>query len=181
MKLAFYCGTKKGTAGIYNRGVRWIEDGRFSHVEMIFSNGVSASASFMDGGVRFKDINYNAHPEDWVIVDCPWIDEDKAYNIFASRLGCEYDLKGNVHFILGFVKNSGDKEFCSGIVAKCIGLENAWRYAPNSLYEVVMLINKLYEGNKMKTFAEQAGEGEDTGGDTLPPKKPPVTPPPTGG
>jgi len=86
MKLAFYKGTKKGISGVYNKGVRWIEDGKFSHVEMIFSNGLSGSASFMDGGVRYKKIDYSVHPTDWEIVDCPWINESFAIDMFHKSL-----------------------------------------------------------------------------------------------
>lgn len=178
MKLAFYKGTKKGLSGIYNRGVRWIEDGKFSHVEMIFSTGVSASASYMDGGVRFKRIDYSVHPLDWEIVDCPWIDEEKALAIFNTRVGRKYDLKGNVHFILGFIKNNGEKDFCSGVIARCIGLEQAWQYAPNSLYEVVVFINKLYEENNMLKFAVGTDpvEEDESGHGDKPPVKPPANP-----
>lgn len=179
MKLAFYKGTKKGISGVYNKGVRWIEDGKFSHVEMIFSNGLSGSASFMDGGVRYKKIDYSVHPTDWEIVDCPWINESFAIDMFHKSLFKEYDLKGNVHFILGFIKNNGNKEFCSGLTAKCIGLNNAWQYAPNSLYEVVSFINKLYESGNMKNFADTNPPEEDDGTDSghgTPPVKPPTKP-----
>ena len=67
MQVAFYKGTRSGIAGIYSRGVRFITKGKYSHCELIFSDGMSASASFMDGGVRFKRIEYD--PAHWDIID----------------------------------------------------------------------------------------------------------------
>ena len=143
MRIAFYKGTKTGLSGVYNKGVRWIEDGKYSHVEMIFSDGMSGSASFMDGGVRYKQIDYTKHPEDWDIIKCNWIDEDKARSTFNQLVGHPYDIRGNIHFILGFIKNNPNKMFCSGIAAMCIGMNNYYQYAPNGLYELVNYINKL--------------------------------------
>ena len=49
---AFYQGTRPGLPGLYNRLVRWLDRGEFSHCELVFGDGMSASASFMDHGVR---------------------------------------------------------------------------------------------------------------------------------
>lgn len=170
MKIAFYKGTKTGLSGIYNKGVRWIEDGSYSHCELLFSNGLSASSSFMDGGVRVKYIDYNKHPEDWDIVDIPWADEKLALSYFKQRLGLPYNIKGNIRFIFGFVGGNSEGEFCSESCAGAIGLESPWKYAPNQLYEVVSFINQLYEGSKMNLFVDS----------TLPVDEPPVEDDPTG-
>lgn len=181
MKLAFYCGTKSGLSGAYNKGVRWIEDGDFSHVEAIFEyyGYISGSSSFMDGGVRFKHIDYSKHPSDWVIVDIPWADEKAAYKYIDARKHKKYDIKGNVHFLIGLIKNNGEKEFCSGLLAGAIGIEKPWQYAPNSLYEIVTFINKQFERQQMLNLATDGDDGTDTGNGNppdKPPTKPPVTP-----
>src|SRR3546814_7608950 len=41
-------------SGIYSRVTRLVDGGPYSHCELVFSDGLSASASFIDGGVRFK-------------------------------------------------------------------------------------------------------------------------------
>lgn len=164
MKIAFFKGTKTGLAGVYNKGVRWIEDGSYSHCEIIFSNGLSASSSYMDGGIRVKYIDYNRHPEDWDIVEVPWADERYALQYFKERIGLPYNLRGNLRFLLGFIRGNSKGEFCSESCAGALGLVSPWKYAPNQLYEVVSFINQLYEGNKMKLFAETGGtDGDDTG------------------
>jgi len=143
MKIAFYKGTKSGINGIYNRGVRWIEDGLYSHCEIIFSNGLSASSSFMDGGVRFKDIEYDLAK--WDVIDLPWADEKKAITYFTQRLGKPYNLRGNLHFIFGFIRGDSDGEFCSEACAGALGIVNPWQFAPNQLFNVVNFMNERFK------------------------------------
>jgi len=142
MKIAFYKGTKEGVAGVYNRGVRWIDQSEYSHCELVFSNGLSASSSFMDKGVRIKQIDYT-NKKDWVLVDIPWADEDFAKKYFDDNKDAGYDIMGNIHFIFGFIRGSENRLFCSEAVAASIGLDNSWRFTPSSLYELVSFINNL--------------------------------------
>lgn len=174
LKIAFYKGTKTGVAGIYNRGVRWMEKGLYSHCEVIFSDGISASSSFMDGGVRFKNIEYTL--DKWDIFELPWADEKKAREYFESRKGMRYNVKGNIHFIFGFIRGDSDGEFCSEACAGALGLQSPWLVAPNALAHFVVLINERFS---MFTMSDPTNPydpsndnpPEDTGGDTLPPKK----------
>jgi len=139
MKIAFYKATKKGINGIYNKGVRWLEDGKYSHCELIFSNGISASSSFMDGGVRFKEIEYDLTK--WDIFELPWADEQKALEYFKVNQGKPYNIRGNVHFLLGFVRGDSEGLFCSEACAEALGLQSGWLFAPNALAHIIMLMN----------------------------------------
>ena len=175
MKVAFYKGTRKGVSGLYSRGVRFIEKGKYSHCELVFSNGISASASFLDGGVRFKEIKYSTE-SDWDFVDVSWADEARAYDYFKANMNAEYDIKGNLHFLIGIFGDSYDKKFCSEAVAEALGMEEAWLLAPNALYNVLVFINKQMENQAMKiNFANGTDpvDEEDTGHGT-PPVKPPA-------
>lgn len=145
MKIAFYKGTKSGMAGVYNRGVRWIDRSEYSHCELVFEDGMSASSSFMDGGVRLKEIDYEGK-NDWVLVSIPWANESFAKEYFSINDGCKYDLLGNIRFLIGFLRDSNDKLFCSEAVAGAIGIENAWRLTPSALYEYVTYVNKVLDG-----------------------------------
>ena len=175
MKIAFYKGTKSGKNGIYNRGVRWIEDGEYSHCELIFSDGISASSSFMDGGVRFKEIDYSL--EKWDIIDLPWADEARARKYFIDNLPRKYNVLGNVHFIFGFVRGDTEGLFCSEACAEALGLKKGWQIAPNCLSNIVALINERYEMNYMN-FVEDTDPEDDspTGHGDVPPKDPPKKP-----
>ena len=143
MKIAFYKGTKSGISGVYNRGVRWIEDGLYSHCELVFSSGLSASSSFMDGGVRFKEIEYDL--DKWTVLDIPWADEKKALAYFTQRLGKSYNLRGNIHFLFGFIRGDSDGEFCSEACAGALGISTPWQFAPNQLFNVVNFMNNQIE------------------------------------
>lgn len=140
MKVAFYKGTREGFNGLYSKGVRRIERGAFSHCELVFSDGKSASASFTDGGVRFKDISYTSG--DWEFVDVSWADEKFARAYFVKHEDEGYDILGNVHFLFGIVAHSKNKKFCSEAVAEALGLSEGWLLAPNALYHVLTFINK---------------------------------------
>lgn len=171
MKIAFYKGTKTGLSGVYNRGVRWIESGKYSHCEMIFSNGLSASSSFMDGGVRFKRIDYS-NKSDWDVIDLPWADEERAMAYFKERIGTSYNLRGNVRFLFGFIRGDSRGEFCSEACAGALGLKNPWQVAPNALANIVALINERYKMNALNFIGEDDEGSGGTGHGDVPPPPP---------
>lgn len=155
MKVAFYKGTKTGMAGVYNRGVRRIEHGKYSHCELVFSNGESASASYMDGGVRFKDIPYDN--DNWDFVDVSWADEKFARDYFTRHVqaGTKYDIKGNIHFLFGFVGDSSTGKFCSETIADALDLKEGWRYAPNALYQILVLMHEQIVNKPIKAIVSE--------------------------
>src|SRR3990172_2860488 len=107
MRAAFYKGTRPGIAGAYNRVVRAWESGAHSHVELVFSDGVAASASLMDKGVRFKCIEWNA--DNWDFIELPQFSENRARGWFIENDGAPYDLLGQLHFIALPVQGADDK------------------------------------------------------------------------
>lgn len=144
-RIAFYKGTRPGIAGIYNRGVRLWTRGPYSHVELIFSDGIAASASFADGGVRFKSIEFD--PTHWDIIDLPAEWEASARAYFEAHEGEKYDLLGNLHFVIGAVADSRDRKFCSEAVAGALDLGDPWRYEPNALFSAVTrLVREHHRG-----------------------------------
>jgi len=134
-QIAFYKGTHAGLAGVYNRLVRWRGNGPYSHVEVIFSDGMSASSSFMDKGVRFKKIDYD--PKNWDILDLPAHWEADARAWFEKNKGAKYDVMGNVFLAVGFFSDSADKYFCSEAVAAALNIGQSFRLEPNTLYPIV--------------------------------------------
>jgi hypothetical protein len=141
--MMFYKGTRPGIPGIYNRFVRAWDSGPYSHVEVTFSDGWSASSSFEDKGVRFKLIDFD--PAKWDFVSLPPEMEDEARTYFVERAGrVKYDLQGNFHFMIGFIPHANSREFCSESGAGCIKLEDSWRFTPNSLSVMARHISKNY-------------------------------------
>lgn len=117
--------------GLYSRVVRWIDRGPYSHCELVFSDGLSASASWIDGGVRFKRIDYDT--EHWEFIDLPPGLEPYARDWFERNAGAPYDLMGNVRFVLPWLADSDRGWFCSEAMAAALKLKEPWRLGPNGL------------------------------------------------
>lgn len=131
MRAAFYRGTRPGLAGLYNRLVRWWLQSPYSHVELVFSDGMAASASFADGGVRFKAIDFDA--ERWDIMDLPGEYEKAARRWFVANLDRPYDLLGNLGFVFRPITGARRGWFCSEAIAASLGYPEPWRYDPATL------------------------------------------------
>lgn len=136
LRIAFYKGIRPGLAGVYSHGVRFITSSQYSHCEFIFSDGMSASSSFSDGGVRFKEIEYDT--ERWDIIELPNADENLVRTWFVKHEGAKYDLLGNAHFVFGFIGHSRNRWFCSEALAAALGFPNPWRFDPGTLHAAVM-------------------------------------------
>lgn len=136
MKIAFYKGIRPGLAGAYSHGVRFITRSIYSHCEVILDDGMSASSSFSDGGVRFKEIDYD--PDRWDIIDLPEANEAVVRKWFEDHEYAKYDLLGNAHFVLGFIGNSNGKWFCSEAIAAALGFPNPWRFDPGTLHAAIL-------------------------------------------
>ena len=131
MRVALYKGTRPGLQGIYSLLVRFIDRGPYSHCELVFSDGVSASSSYIDNGVRFKVIDYN--PAHWDFIELPDSLEANARQWFREHDGEPYDLWGNVRFAFGLARDSEGKSFCSEALMSSIGFSDAYRYGPSGM------------------------------------------------
>lgn len=126
---------------MYNVAVRAVTKGIYSHCELVFSDGISASASFIDHGVRFKKIEFDQ--DHWDFIDLPDELEEAARLWFEKYEGAGYDIFGNVRFVFWPVSEQKKRFFCSEAIAKSLGLIEAWRYDPNTLYSALKLIGEL--------------------------------------
>jgi len=141
MKVAFFKGTKSGLAGIYNRIVRFVTNSKYSHCELVFSEGLCASASYMDGGVRFKEIHFEEGK--WDFIELPEGLEVFASNWFIKHQGQKYDLLGNLTFIWFGIRQDKSKWFCSEAIAASLGITDSWRYTPALLASTLLLMAYL--------------------------------------
>ena len=113
----------------------------FSHVELEIK-GVCYSSSNRDGGVRSKIINTSNHQK-WLSFELKKdIDINGCLSYFESVKGQKYDWL-NI-FCTQLIKlnmQSEDKQICSEFVANCLGLENAYKYSPESLFYKLKELN----------------------------------------
>ena len=131
MKVAFY----KHNKHLFNRLVAWWTKGQYSHVELVFSDGLSASSSHSDGGVRFKKIIFR--PERWDVFELKGFKEEEVRKRFEERLNHGYDYAGNFGFVYGPKKDNKEREFCSEIVMRVLGFKEPWRFCPNTCFAVL--------------------------------------------
>ncbi|HEY0845811.1 MAG TPA: hypothetical protein VGE12_10610 [Noviherbaspirillum sp.] len=140
MRAAFYKSTRPGIAGLYNRLVRWWSGSQYSHVELVFSDGYSASASWMDGGVRFKRIDYMA--AHWDFVDLPADLEAGARAWFRKHDHKPYDILGNVGFVWRPIRGKEGAFFCSEACAAALGIPEPWRFDPGTLSLILSYLHR---------------------------------------
>lgn len=135
MIAAFYKAAPRRLSHLHNHLIRWFEGGPYSHVELIFSGGISASSSLQDGGVRFAWIDFN--PERWDFIELHGFDEAAALAWFKSREGARYDLWGQARFLLGFVTPARSRYWCSEAIAAALRLDKPDKYGVNPLAAVL--------------------------------------------
>lgn len=154
LKAAFYKSTRPGIAGLYSRLVRWWSGSEFSHCELVFSDGMSASASFIDGGVRFKRIDYD--PAKWDFIDLPDDLEAAARLWFKTSEGSPYDLLGNIGFLWRPIRGASGAYFCSEAIAAAINIPQPWRYDPGTLCLILQYITTPPKGGFLWAISNKA-------------------------
>ena len=155
MRAAFYKATRPGLQGIYSRAVRFIDRGPYSHCELVFSDGMSGSASYIDGGVRLKRIDYDE--DHWDVIDLPADSNAERYarDWFERNAGAPYDLMGNVRFVLPWLADSERGWFCSEAMAAALRLKEPWRFGPNGL---AALLRSSYQPAQAGFFTPGRGD-----------------------
>ena len=144
MEVALYKGTRPGWQGLYNRLGRVMDHGPYSHMELVLPNGLSASASALEGGVRIKDIGYST-PENWDFIQIPDAYGPQVESWFSQHLGQPYDVWGNIKFCFGFVSDSSDRWFCSEAGMAALGdIAEPSRYGPNGA--ALYLLDRIHSG-----------------------------------
>lgn len=134
MQIAFYKGRKR----LFNIVTSWWLRGPYSHCELVLriEDGLAlcASSSFMDGGVRTKRIALD--PGHWDLVDVDG-DSEAAWKWLRAHHGEQYDLLGLAGFVARVLGHDKARWVCSEAVAAMLGIPDAWRFDPCSLFAAV--------------------------------------------
>ncbi len=139
MHAAFYKAVRPGWQGLYSRAVQIIDHGPYSHCEIVFSDGMCGSASYIDGGVRLKRIEFK--PWHWDFLQLPTAQEAYARDWFERNDGAPYDLQGNVRFVVPFIDHNPDGWFCSEAFGAALRWREPERYGPNG---AAALVHTMY-------------------------------------
>jgi hypothetical protein len=138
MKAAFY----KGKHRLFNKLVSWWDRGQYSHMELVYENGEASSSSFMDGGVRFKSIQFNDSRWDFIELPRELFDADASRNWFILHLGQKYDFAGLIRFAWGALSHRKTKYFCSEACLASLGISEPWRFTPNAAHALLISMTK---------------------------------------
>lgn len=163
MKIAFY----KGRSRLFNLFVSWWTRGPYSHCEAVFDYGpgvasptLCASSSFMDGGVRFKMIDLTQ--DHWDIIDVPVVDQERVYAWFNEHKGEAYDALGLLSTSTP-IPDMQHRWFCNEAVGAAAGLQEPWRFTPNSFSRVCELLGgRWIQGGPMESNQVQAARPRAT-------------------
>ncbi len=141
MQLAFYKGARPGWHGVCNRLIRWWTRSPYSHVELVFSDGMSASSSAEDGGVRLKKIDFDPANWDFVPLSRGWSSawsEQQCRGWFIRHQRQKYDYRGLVRCVVppAFNRDTPKKWFCSESVVAAFGFATPWRFKPCDVYAI---------------------------------------------
>ena len=147
MRAAFYIAQR---GKLFDRLISGFDGGRYSHVELLFSDGTCFSSSSRDGGVRFKFIEFDAGKWDFVDLDVPDFMEPWLRDWCADRVGARYDYLGVLHFPLLWIRQDRRRWFCSEIcvaalqsIGRCLWADPCERTGPVAPSKTTP--NRLYE------------------------------------
>jgi hypothetical protein len=135
MKIAFYLAENGNWV---DKLISFFTISKYSHCELVFSDGEFGSASARDDGVRLKYIEQDSK---WEIFDLKNEDgteitpeqESACHFWFKLNEGQPYDWPGAMMSLFGVNWTSNDKKFCSYICAKLLELDPI--VTPQKLYE----------------------------------------------
>jgi len=125
MKIAF----RKKCHTIYSRIICFWTFGKYSHSEIVFSDGRSFSADESDGGTRWKDGIMTDDEWDFIDIPCNKTQEKEIRKFCEGEDGLKYDMVGiGFSFLpipIGW--QSAEKWFCSEICAAATLLRGSAR------------------------------------------------------
>lgn len=132
MRIAFYK-AKNGTW--QDKSISLVTGSQYSHCELVFSDGMCASSSARDGGVRMKHIDLG---EKWdVYTLLGKYDEDVIRYWFETHKDNKYNWLGAIGSVVDVDIGNEDKKFCSYCCALMVGINPI--ITPGKLFRTLAL------------------------------------------
>jgi len=134
MKIAFYKAFQPRATKL-DKLIAICTFGRYSHVELVFSDGVCFGTSPRDNGARFKKIEMK--PEQWLTYDIPCTKEQEQNmrNHCLTLVGMGYDTVGAIFSAIPhIIIQDSNKIFCSEITINLCNLFLGWQYGDGAKY-----------------------------------------------
>ena len=111
---------------------------KYSHCELVFSDGMCGSSSARDGGVRLKHIDLESGH--WDVFPIKYaLDESYARAWFESNTSKKYDWFGLLWFILPIKAfNDPKRYFCSEAIGLSLSLRKPHKLHPQKCLDVLV-------------------------------------------
>ena len=136
LKIAFY---KAHNGNYLDKTISVLTISKYSHCEIVFSDGVCASSSSRDGGIRFKQITLGAHWDVYEVIGD--YDEAAIRYWFTLHSDDAYDWWGAVGSLFCVDWTSEDYKFCSYACASVLGLDPIT--TPGKLYHTLKKLKTI--------------------------------------
>ena len=141
--LASYKGTHPGVFGLFNKGVRLVNKGKYSHNEIAISEDPFTKPSFCVSstgsgkGVHGKTMQLTE--KDWDVIEIDWVTPEEIEKWLSSHLGCKYDWIGAFRFLIPLISPEHPSDwFCTEACGDMLKIKEPWRFGPNDLPIIVM-------------------------------------------
>ena len=148
MKLAFYKAFQPN-ATLLDKTIAICTFGKYSHVEVVFSDSMAFSISPRDKMSRFKRIDFNPEHWDFVELNITKKEEDYIRAMSYQYQNYKYDYVGAITSATLVCIQKDNKLFCSELASKMIrnskkycGLKKDCRYSPNELFNFTTKANR---------------------------------------
>jgi hypothetical protein len=133
----------------------WTRDPRlpcqYSHVELVFSDGIAFSSSPRDGGTRFKRIYFD---DKWHMYNLGELTQERAIRAWcASQVPARYDWRGILGFNIPLVDYSLNHWFCSEVTTTAVQIEGLLtelkpiKTSPNAQVAALLGLPPLHKAN----------------------------------
>lgn len=131
MKFAFY----KGKGNFVDKMIRIVTHGKYSHCELIFSDGMWFSADSWENKCRYKDEKL-FNPNNWDFIDFDY--NEKTARMFCDSVeGKEYDYQAIALWLLPDVfRDNREKWYCSEVCNEAVGFPR-FKISPSAFYNKI--------------------------------------------
>lgn len=136
-----YLAAYKDKTRFFDRLIQYRTKSIYSHCELVIDN-ICYSSSYMDKGVRAKNININ-NSYKWDLYPIPWADKVSILSHFEETKHYKYsvfDIVFNQIVNLGF--DEPKAIFCSAWCMDALGVNNPNDYTPAEVVKYILTRNE---------------------------------------
>jgi len=150
IKVAFYKGASNANGSFFSKLISFWTKSKYTHTELILSDGYMYSSSYVENCVRKKKHKFNT--EKWDYLNIEISNEKNILEFFEMTKGSKYDKIGILGFIIP-LKDRTKEWFCSEWVSNALKIssikelfnQEPSKISPGKLFKILNNKEKNYE------------------------------------